>query len=80
MKLVTKDERLNDFLARYRVKWQFNLSRAPWSGGQFAVQVRWKQLLNLVRARKRRARRGGGSEQQATQLHRRRCLTSCPHA
>lgn len=30
---VMKDERLHDFLAKMNVKWQFNLSRAPWWGG-----------------------------------------------
>lgn len=31
---VMKDERLHDFLAKINVQWQFNLSRAPWWGGQ----------------------------------------------
>ena len=44
MKLVTQDERLNDVLARYRVKWQFNLSRAPRWGGQF------ERMVGLVKA------------------------------
>ena len=30
LRTVTKDERRNDFLAKMNVKWQFNLSRAPW--------------------------------------------------
>ena len=39
-----KDERLNDFLARQEISWQFNLSRAPWlggggGGGQFERQI-----------------------------------------
>ena len=29
------DEQLNEFLADQRISWQFNLSRAPWWGGQF---------------------------------------------
>ena len=32
---MQKDERLNDYLADLSIKWQFNLSRAPWWGGQF---------------------------------------------
>ena len=33
------DERLNEFLCREGIKWQFNLSRAPWWGGQFERMV-----------------------------------------
>lgn len=33
LKLVMADERFNDFLARHSIKWQFNLSRAPWWEG-----------------------------------------------
>ena len=36
---VMKDERLHNFLAKVDVKWQFNLSRAPWWGGQFERMV-----------------------------------------
>ena len=39
MKKVRNDERLNDFLAHQRISWQFNLSRAPWWGGQFERMV-----------------------------------------
>ena len=35
LKIVRKDERLNIFLATHEITWQFNLSRAPWWGGQF---------------------------------------------
>ena len=34
-----QDERLHDYLARMNIKWQFNLSRAPWWGGQFERMV-----------------------------------------
>ena len=34
-----KSEELNDFLATQKVGWQFNLSRAPWWGGQFERMV-----------------------------------------
>ena len=34
-----KDERLHNFLTKVDVKWQFNLSRARWWGGQFERMV-----------------------------------------
>ncbi|KAK3729174.1 hypothetical protein QZH41_000579 [Actinostola sp. cb2023] len=37
------DEKFNDFLARNSIVWQFNLSRAPWRGGQF------ERLVGLVK-------------------------------
>ena len=30
-----KDEKLQNYLAHQNIQWQFNLSRAPWWGGQF---------------------------------------------
>ena len=39
IKTVMTDETVNDFLARQNIKWQFNLSRAPWWGGQFERMV-----------------------------------------
>ena len=33
------DEQFNDYLAKHSIKWQFNLSRAPWWGGQFERMV-----------------------------------------
>ena len=36
---VMKDERLHNFLTKVDVKWQFNLSRARWWGGQFERMV-----------------------------------------
>lgn len=32
---VMQDERLHDYLAKMNIKWQFDLSRAPWWGRQF---------------------------------------------
>ena len=32
---LRKDERLQGLLDEYEIKWKFNLSRAPWWGGQF---------------------------------------------
>ena len=40
---VMEDECLHDFLAKVNVRWQFNLSRAPWWGGQL------EQLVGLVK-------------------------------
>jgi len=39
MRQVRNDERLNDYLARHQISWKFNLSRAPWWGGQFERMV-----------------------------------------
>ena len=38
-----RDEKLNEFLSKNRIRWQFNLSRAPWWGGQF------ERLIGLVK-------------------------------
>ena len=35
LKKAMGDEQLNEFLADQGISWQFNLSRAPWWGGQF---------------------------------------------
>ena len=35
LKQVEKEEKLHEWLARQGKKWHFNLSRAPWWGGQF---------------------------------------------
>jgi transposase len=36
---VMKQEQFQNFLARQNIIWQFNLSRAPWWGGQFERMV-----------------------------------------
>ena len=41
---VRKDEKFNDFLSQQSIIWQFNLSRAPWWGGQF------ERLTGLMKA------------------------------
>lgn len=38
-----KDEKLHDYLAHHHIAWQFNLSRAPWWGGQF------ERMIGLVK-------------------------------
>ena len=32
---IRQDEKINDWLAKQSITWQFNLSSAPWWGGQF---------------------------------------------
>ena len=36
---IMKDERFHDYLAHQQIVWQFNLSKAPWWGGQFERMV-----------------------------------------
>ena len=43
LRKVMKDEKFSDFLAKNNIQWQFNLSRAPWWGGQF------ERLVGLVK-------------------------------
>ena len=40
---LRKDEKLCGLLEKYEIKWKFNLSRAPWWGGQF------ERLTELVK-------------------------------
>lgn len=35
LKKIRKDEEFHDFLSKHLITWHFNLSRAPWWGGQF---------------------------------------------
>ena len=44
LKTARKDEKFNDFLADNDITWQFNLSRAPWWGGQF------ERLIGVVKS------------------------------
>ena len=59
-----KSEKFNNYLAQHSITWQFNLSRAPWWGGQFErliglfksafyktignATLRWSELEELV--------------------------------
>ena len=43
LKQVQEDERVHHYLSTENIKWQFNLSRAPWWGGQF------ERLIGLVK-------------------------------
>jgi hypothetical protein len=43
MKAVSEDERIHNFLSVHQISWQFNLSRAPWWGGQF------ERMIGLVK-------------------------------
>ena len=40
------DEKVNQLLAEKNIVWQFNLSRAPWWGGQFERMVGLVNSLN----------------------------------
>ena len=40
---IMKDERMHDYLSRNHITWHFNLSGAPWWGGQF------ERLVGLVK-------------------------------
>jgi len=43
---IRKDERMQNYLSRHHIRWQFNLSRTPWWGGQFERLVGFvKQAL-----------------------------------
>ena len=43
LKTIMHDKKVHDYLAKHRIMWQFNLSRAPWWGGQFG------RLIGLVK-------------------------------
>ena len=43
LKTIMADEKLQDYLAHLGIRWQFNVSRAPWWGGQF------ERLIGLVK-------------------------------
>lgn len=43
LKQVQQDEQFHHYLSTEKIKWQFNLSRAPWWGGQF------ERLVGLVK-------------------------------
>ena len=40
---IMKSEKVHNYLARNNIKWQFNLSKAPWWGGQF------ERIIGLVK-------------------------------
>lgn len=44
VRAVAKDERLQNYLSTHQMRWQFNLSRTPWWGGQF------ERMIRLVKA------------------------------
>jgi len=43
LKTIVSDEKVHDYLAKHRIMWQFNLSRAPLWGGQV------ERLIGLVK-------------------------------
>ena len=44
LKKIQRDESFNEFLVGHSIIWQFNLSRAPWWGGQF------ERLIGLMKS------------------------------
>ena len=36
---INKDDKMQEYLIKDQIKWKFNLSRAPWLGGQFERMV-----------------------------------------
>jgi hypothetical protein len=44
IRMVMYDERFQDYLGKQQIRWQFNLSRAPWWGGQF------ERIVGLVKS------------------------------
>ena len=44
LRQVMKDKSIKNYLAKQGIKWWFNLSQAPWWGGQF------KRLVGLVKS------------------------------
>ena len=43
MRIVAREERIQNFLSVHQITWQFNLSRATWWGGQF------ERMIGLVK-------------------------------
>lgn len=43
LRSIMRDEKTQDYLAHHNILWQFNLSRAPWCGGQF------ERLVGIVK-------------------------------
>ena len=39
IKKVCRDDRLDEYLGQQKISWRFNLSRAPWWGGQFERMI-----------------------------------------
>ena len=39
LRKTMRDEKFSQFLAQNEIVWQFNLSRAPWWGGQFERMI-----------------------------------------
>ena len=64
LKVILKEEKVHEFLAKHHIKWQLNFSRAPWRGGQFEriigltkqtllkaigkVKLTWKELESVL--------------------------------
>ena len=84
------DEGVGNLLAREGIKWQFDLSRAPWWGGGAirendwscqAVPVlnHWKWVFNIDRATRRDIRRRSDPQQPPPKLCRGRLTVPHPN-
>ena len=40
---ISRDEKFHDFLSKEKIIWKFNLSRAPWWGGQYECLIGLKK-------------------------------------
>lgn len=58
LRCAKTDVKLNDWLAKQEITWQFNLSRSPWWGGQFErlIGVEKQSLYKSIRNGKLRWR------------------------
>ena len=45
LETLKNDEDVNNYLANHSIKWQFNLSRAPWWGGGF-----FERLIGVMKS------------------------------
>ena len=55
---LQKDESLRGFAEEYDIKWKFNVSRAPWWGGQFERLIGGSQVSHVQGDRRRSSHLG----------------------
>ena len=79
LKQIMTDERLHNWLSEHEIKRQFNVSRAPWWGGQFERMVSlvkqalykcWQQPSHLERNTRCAAGRRSRPQQSTPELRR----------
>ena len=86
LRTVMKDQRVRKLLTREQIKWQFNVSRAPWWGGQFERMIglikqslyktSGKCLFIARRIERGDCRCGSGPQKSSTKLCRGRYTVS----